>query len=101
MDTDEKKQEEAQKELIIEQNIAIPIERLGGVLSAERQSGLRKMTLLELKQLAIDLQDSETSTDAISTVVRAIAASQQARREDDTKRLDGLIGPAHVDMDPK
>lgn len=99
MDNNENKRTNAEIHLLIERNIVLPIERLGGTLSNERRIGLQEMTLLELNQLAIDLQNLETSSRAITTVVRAIAASQQNRYEDDAKRVDELIGPAHVDMD--
>jgi hypothetical protein len=100
VDDQQKKQEEAQKWLLIERNIQLPIERLGGTLSLERRTGLTTMTLPELNQLAIELQACHSPNDAINAVVLGISESHRVQREQEAKGFDELAGPAEISMEP-
>ena len=92
--------EDAEKERIISPEIEMPIEALGGgMLSPERKTGLKRMTKRELQQLAQDVRGARTSQDAITMIVNAITASEDARRRAEEKKYDGISGPANVDME--
>ncbi len=98
-DEQRKRMEDAERQTIIESEIEIPIERLGGRVSHERKAGLKSMTKPELQQLAQDVKGARTSQDAITMTVKAICASEHARRTADDEKYDGLSGPARMDMD--
>lgn len=99
-DEQRRRMEDAEKERIISPEIEMPIEALGGgMLSPERKTGLKRMTKRELQQLAQDVRGARTSQDAITMIVNAITASEDARRRAEEKKYDGISGPANVDME--
>ena len=97
-DDRKKKQEEAERSLLIESQIVLPLESMGGELSLERREGLKTMTLPELRHLGEKLQNTPTAQQALTAIVKAISDSRQARRAAEDKRLDDGNGPAKVEM---
>jgi hypothetical protein len=99
VEADKEREKYAERIGIIESRIEMRIEALGGHLTTERKSCLKEMTLCELQELASHLEGARTSQDAISMTVRAISASEQARRAAEDAKYEELGGPARMDMD--
>ena len=93
-------QEEREKMQIIECQIELAIEKLGGQLSPKRKEGLQRMSVEELTRTAKGVAGAKSPEEAIGLIVNDITDSDHARRAVEQKRFDELGGcPAKISMD--
>ncbi len=88
----------AAKVAIIESEIELRIEAVGGHVSDERKVGLRRMTKPDLQKLVQELQAATSAQAAISMIVKGICASDAARCAEEDRKYDGLGGPVNIDL---
>jgi len=98
-DETKEKKERSEKNQIIEVEIELPYEALGGELSHHsRKTRLQNLTLQELKQVAYEIRNIKTREDANRMIEKAIHESNVARRKKEYQEDGFDVGPANVSM---
>ncbi len=103
MDTDEKKQEEAQKKLIIERIIILLENGLdcpcANKLWSKTRKDLSTINSPKLAKLEQEVEQAKPSRELMDLVAKAVCDFRQAQRAEDDKRLDDGSGPAKAEVE--
>jgi transcriptional regulator with XRE-family HTH domain len=97
-----RKREQPEKRHIIEADIVTRLEELGHLfnrrIDQKRRTQMTSMTTSELQQLAQELKTAPAAQKAITMIVAAICASENARQAEEESKYDALGARARVDM---